>query len=175
VIAGAVAEAVTKKRFDQIIRTKLFVPLGMRNTTFSTDDGSAPNPSSGAKSTAADFTRFLQMLLKKGKAGDKQILSETAVEELRSVQIAASQTKAVPATNTGFAYALGSWVPDGTTVQGAKASALVVPSLAGTWPMVDFARGYAFLVFGNNFSGEQNAGVYADLKKVADQNMPVKR
>jgi CubicO group peptidase (beta-lactamase class C family) len=174
-IAAAVAEVVTKKRFDQIIRTRLFVPLGMRNTSFSTDDGSAPNPSIGARSTAADMTKFLQMLLNKGRFGGKQVLTEAAVEELRKVQVAASQTKIIPKANAGFAYALGSWSTDESTATGAQATQLVLPSLAGTWPMIDFAKGYTFLVFGREFSGEQGAGVYRELKEVADRNVRVKK
>ena len=173
VVAARVAEVITKKRFDQIIRTKLFVPLGMRNTSFTTDDGSAPNPAMGAKSTAADLTRFLQMLLNKGKAGEKQILSEAAVDEMRKVQVAASQTKVVPKVDEGFAFALGIWTADNTP--GIKAPALVAPSLTGTWPEVDFARGYAFVLLARDFSGEQRPDVYADLKKLIDQKLPVKK
>lgn len=174
VIVARIAEVVTKKRFDQIIRTKLFVPLGMRNTSFSTDDGSAPNPSGGAKSTAADMTKFLQMLLNSGKAGTKQILSEASMEEMRKVQVAASKTNGIPKANAGFSYALGSWSPDGASVHGARTTALVLPSLSGTWPEVDFSRGYAFLVFSRDFSGEQDAVVYKELKKISDQQFPVK-
>lgn len=55
-----------KKRFDMLIKQRLFNPLGMRQTTFSTLDGSAVNPSGGAKSTASDYSRFLQMMLNNG-------------------------------------------------------------------------------------------------------------
>jgi len=33
-IAGRVAEVITRKKFDVLIRTKLFIPLGMTKTTF---------------------------------------------------------------------------------------------------------------------------------------------
>jgi hypothetical protein len=60
VIAGRVLEVVSKKRFDLLIKQKLLTPLGMRQTSFSTTDGSAPDPAEGAKSTAADYMAFLK-------------------------------------------------------------------------------------------------------------------
>lgn len=171
VIAARVVEVVTKKRFDQIIRTKLFVPLGMRSTSFAKDDGSAPDAAAGAKSSAADFIKFLQMVLNKGKAGDKQILSEASAEEMRKVQVAASQTGAVPKADEGFSFALGSWAADGNVAAGTKASSLVFPSLSGTWPAIDFSKGYALLVFARDFSGEQKPEAYSELKEVADQQI----
>ncbi|WP_162944678.1 serine hydrolase domain-containing protein [Flavisolibacter nicotianae] len=175
VVAARVAEAVTKKRFDQLIRTKLFVPLGMRNTSFTTDDGSAPDPSGGANSTATDLTKFLQMLLNNGKAGDKQVLSESALEEMRKIQVASAQIKNAPAADQGFSFALGTWTADKSAPQGGKAASLVVPGLAGTWPEVDFHRGFVFLVFTRNFPGDQTAQPFLDLKQIADQHFPVKK
>ena len=171
IIAARVAEVVTKKRFDQIIRTKLFVPLGMRNTSFAKEDGSAPDPTGGAKSTPIDFIRFLQMILNRGKAGDKQILSEASAEELRNVQAAAGQLGTIPKIDEGFSFALGSWSADGNIATGSKADLLVSPSLSGTWPLIDFSKGYALLVFARDFSGEQKPEVYLELKKLVDQEI----
>lgn len=168
IIAARIAEIVTKKRFDQIVRTKLFVPLGMRNTSFVTDDGTAPNPANGAKSTAADYAKFLQLLLNKGKAGDRQILSEAAVAELRKVQIPQTQVRDVPKGAEGFAFALGSWAnEDGAA--GANAGVLSLPGWNGAWPVIDFNRGYALVILPKDFSGEQSLGPYASLKTVVDQ------
>ncbi len=40
-IAGRVLEVISKKKFDVLIKIKLFNPLAMRKTTFSNQDGSA--------------------------------------------------------------------------------------------------------------------------------------
>lgn len=165
VTLARLAEAVTKKKFDQLIRAKLFVPLTMRNTTFATDNGSAPNPAGGAKSTAADFIKFLQMLLGKGKWNGKQILSETAVAEMRKIQVDASRTGTVPKADERLSFALGCWAEG---VQGVNTSVLLLPGLSGTWPVVDFSRGYAMLVFARNFSGEQQPVMYSALKNIVD-------
>jgi CubicO group peptidase (beta-lactamase class C family) len=175
VIAARIVEIVSKKRFDQFIRAKLFVPLAMRNTSFTTDDGSAPNPAMGAKSTAMDYSRFLQMLLKGGKVGEKQILTASAIEELRKVQVRQDQISIVPKVAEGFGFALGSWMTEGNKTVGEKATALALPGLTGTWAMLDFARNYAFVVISKNIAGEQKSEAYVDLKKAIDQQVPVKK
>src|SRR5688572_4278851 len=50
-IAGRVMEVISKKKFDVLIKQKLFTPLTMRRTTFTTVDLSAVNPAGGAQST----------------------------------------------------------------------------------------------------------------------------
>jgi CubicO group peptidase (beta-lactamase class C family) len=168
-IAGRIAEVVTKKKFDALIKQRLFTPLGMRNTTFSTLDGTAPNPSGGAKSTPADYTKFLQMLLNSGKFGGKQILTDASVAELKKVQVTKEQIKYAPRAAEGFTYALGSWVEESPAATGGAATALTCPSLFGTWPLIDFSRGYTCIFFVKNLLSEQKADAYLELKKVIDK------
>jgi CubicO group peptidase (beta-lactamase class C family) len=168
-IAGRIAEVVTKKKFDALIKLRLFTPLGMRNTTFSTLDGTAPNPSGGAKSTAVDYTKFLQMLLNNGKFGGKQILSEASVAELKKVQVTKEQIKYAPKAAEGFTYALGSWVEEGSGAIGGSATTLACPGLFGTWPLIDFSRSYACVFFVKNLLSEQKADAYLKLKKIIDK------
>jgi CubicO group peptidase (beta-lactamase class C family) len=165
-IAARVVEVVTKKKFDMLIRQKLFVPLGMRNTTFSTLDGSAPNPSGGAKSTAADYIKFLQMILNNGQFNGQTILSENSIKELTKVHTTADIMRYVPKSGEGYLYALGSWVVE---AEGDHATALASPGLFGTWPMVDFKKGYAVLFFNRTILGEQKAGAYMEVKKIIDK------
>ncbi|HEV7332991.1 MAG TPA: serine hydrolase domain-containing protein [Flavisolibacter sp.] len=172
IIVARIAEIVTKKRFEQIVRTKLFVPLGMRNTTFVTDDGSAPNPANGAKSTAADYAKFLQMLLNGGKAGSKQVLSEAAVQEMRKVQIRTEQITQMPKTTQGFTFSLGSWAVDNNTAPGSQANVLTLPNFNGSWPMIDFNRKVAMVVLAKEFSGEQQPELYLNLKTIVDKRLP---
>ncbi len=168
-IAARVLEVVSKRKFDQLIRQKLFAPLGMKNTSFSTLDGSAPNPSGGAISTADDYMKFLVMLMNKGKYKGKQILSEESVDEMMKVQTIPEMIKYAPKAAEGFNYALGSWVveekEDGT------AKVLASPGLFGTWPMIDFCRGYAYILFVKNFLGEERADAHLEIKKVIDEQM----
>lgn len=167
-IAVSIAEKVTKKKFEQLLRQRLLTPLGMRNTTFATDDGSAANPAAGAKSSGADMIRFLQMLLAEGNFGGKQIVSKEAVAELRKIQVERSKMKEVPKALAPFYPTLGAWGIEGGEGMGQSASALAAPGLTGAWPMVDFVRGYAFVLLPKSFTGEQNTNVYLGLKSVLD-------
>jgi len=167
-IAGRVMEVISKKKFDMLIKQKLFGPLGMRQTTFSNIDMSAPNPSGGAKSTAEEYMNFLVMLLNNGMYKGKRILSESSVAELRKMQTTPSLIKYAPRSAEGFGYALGSWVveEDGK----GTASSLASPGLFGTWPMIDWKRGYAVIFFVKSYLGEQKADAYMELKKVIDKS-----
>jgi CubicO group peptidase (beta-lactamase class C family) len=166
-IAARVLEVISKKKFDMLIKQKLFNPLGMRKTSFSTLDGSAPNPSGGAVSTADDYMKFLVMLLHKGKHNGVQILNESSVDLLLQTQTQPGLIKYAPASAQGYGYALGSWVIE----KDAKGKATVVasPGLFGTWPMIDFCRGYAYIVFVKNLLGEERAAMHLELKKVVDK------
>lgn len=168
-IAAFIVEKVTKKKFEQLLRQRLFTPLGMRNTSFAADDGSPANPAFGAKTTAVDLLRFLQMLLNNGQFGGKQILSEASVAEMRKIQVDAARLKGVPKPFVGLQQTLGGWSVDGGDAAGGKASVLAFPSLTGLWPMVDFTRGYAFVLLPKVFNGEQNTNVYLGLKQVLDE------
>ena len=175
-IVGRVLEVVSKKKFDILIKTKLFTPLGMRKTTFSNQEG-AVNPSGGALSTADDYMKFLVMLMDKGKYNGVQVLSENAVNEMLKIQTNASQIKYAPKSASGFNYALGSWVIESTlpatTADKGTATVLASPGLFGTWPMVDFCRGYAYIVFVKNLLGEERADAHLEIKAIIDKQMQV--
>ena len=172
-IAAAIVEIATKKKFDMLIKQKLLTPLNMRKTTFSTLDGSLPNPSGGAISTADDYMHFLQMLLNNGKYQGKQILSEASVKELRQMQTKPEEIKYTPKAGEGFGYALGSWVVE--EGNNTEANVLSSPGLLGTWPMVDWCRGYAYILFAKTLmKDEQKHDVYMQMKDAIDERIPKK-
>ena len=72
----------------------------------------------------------------------------------------------------GYDYALGSWVMEKD--KNGNPTVLASPGLFGTWPMIDFCRGYAYLVFVKNILGEERAGAHKELKKLVDQQVPSK-
>lgn len=167
-IAGRVLEIVSKRKFDLLIKQKLFNPLGMRKTTFSTLDGSAVNPSGGAQSTPDDYMKFLVMLLNNGKHKEQTILSESAINQMKQIQTKPEMMQNVPKTGTGFNYALGSWVEE---EKDGKATVLTCPGLFGTWPLIDFCRGYTYIVFVKNFITEDRAETNFEIKKLIDQQL----
>lgn len=167
-IVGRVLEIVSRKKFDQLIKQKLLNPLGMRKTSFSTMDGSVVNPSGGASSTAEDYMKFMVMLMNKGKHNGQQILSEEAVRQLMQVQTKPTQIKYAPKAAQGFNYALGSWVIE---EKDGIAGTLSSPGLFGTWPMIDFCRGYAYIVFVKNLLGDERADAHMEIKKIIDKQL----
>ena len=168
-IAGRVLEVISKKRFDVLIKQKLFNPMTMRRTSFTSLDGTLINPSGGATSTAEDYMKFLVMLMNKGTYAGKQILSEESVDQLMQIQTTPEKIKYAPKAATGFNYALGSWVIE---EQDGKATALASPGLFGTWPMIDFCRGYAYIVFVKNLLGEERADAHMQMKAIIDEQFP---
>ncbi|HEX2535041.1 MAG TPA: serine hydrolase domain-containing protein [Chitinophagaceae bacterium] len=168
-IAARVLEIVSKKKFDMLIQQRLFRPVGMRQTTFSTTDGSGPNPSGGARTTGDDFIRFMAMLLNEGMANGKQVLSPEAVRELRKLQIPAEKIRYAPKAAEGYTYALGAWVEDSDPTGYART--LSAPGLYGAWPVIDFCKGYVLLVLPKELQGEQKRELYLQLKAAADEEV----
>jgi CubicO group peptidase (beta-lactamase class C family) len=167
-IAGRIAEVVTRKKFDALIKLKLFSPLGMKNSTFSSEYENAVNPSGGARSTPDDYMKFLVMIMNKGVYQGQRILSEESVNEMLKVQTKPEQVKYAPKAAEGFNYALGSWVAE---EKEGTATAIASPGLFGTWPMVDYCRGYAYLFFVKNLLGEERADAHIAFKKIIDKQM----
>jgi CubicO group peptidase (beta-lactamase class C family) len=114
-VLGLAIEAVTKKPLGQLMRERLFDPLGMSDTSFAVPVQKANrlakplpiDPATGqpqvardgtkpykfdcgggcAASTAADYLSFAQMLLNHGLAGDKRILGRKTVEYMTADQL----------------------------------------------------------------------------------------
>lgn len=170
-IAGRVVEVVSKKRFDMLAQQKLFRPLGMRQTTFSSLSGGAVDPDGGARSSANDLIRFMTMLLNNGLYKGQRVLSEASVKELRTIQTSPDLIKYVAYEANGFQYALGAWAPEGNEKQ---AMVLTAPSLGGTIPVVDFCRDYAFVYFLKELNDDQKVNAYSEIKAVLDEKFTCK-
>ena len=107
------------------------------------------------------------MILNNGVHNGQKILSEQSIAEMRKIQTTPAQIKQAPKSAEGFMYASGSWVLEAGADQ-KQATTLASPGLFGTWPMVDFSRGYACIFFVKNLLGEERAEAYLDIKKVID-------
>ena len=165
-IAGRVAEVVTKKKFDILIKSKLLTPLGMRRTSFTDLSGGALDPSAGAQSTAEDYMKFLRMLLNKGKVNQIPFLTDASVEALLQLQAPASKVAYNPMKGQAFGYAHGAWVLEDNN---GPAAALCAPGMYGGWSMIDRCRGYAYLVITKNKLKEDKAGLHLEMKDLIDR------
>lgn len=160
-IAGRVLEVVSKKRFDLLMKQRIFTPLEMRNSSFTSDN--AVNPSGGAESTAADYMNFLSMILNKGVFNGKRILSEKAIAEMETVQTKNALKKYTPKVGEGYEYGLGEWIEE--TGKDGNSTVVSSPGLFGTWPYVDKCRNYACIFFIKRLLTEQKKDLYLELKK----------
>jgi CubicO group peptidase (beta-lactamase class C family) len=164
-IAGRILEIVSKKKFDMLAQQKLFRAMGMRQTSFSTLDGGLLNPDAGARSTANDMIRFMTMLLNYGVYKGQRILSEESVKQLRLLHTTSQLIKYAPEEANTYQYSLGAWA---AANDGKQATVLTAPSLGGTLPVIDFCRGYAFIILFKELTDDQKANAYNDIKSILD-------
>lgn len=169
-IAGRIAEVVTKKKFDILIKSKLLTPLGMRRTSFSDLAGGALNPSAGAQSTADDYLKFLRMLLNNGKVNQVPFLSEASVNNLLQLQAPPAKVAYSPFSGERFGYAHGAWT---LADRDGRSTALCAPGMYGGWSMIDRCRGYAYLVVTKNKLKEDKADLHMEMKSLIDRQWSV--
>ena len=166
-IAARICEVVTKKSFVQLTTERLFRPLAMRGTSFANENiDRAPNPSGGAHSSAIEYSNFVTMLLNKGVYNNTRILSDTAVQQMRTQQVAADKMRYAPKAAAGYGYALGAWVY--TADAYGLASSLTCPGLFGSFPLVDYCRGYTLVLFTKSLLSEHKEELFTHLKGLVD-------
>jgi CubicO group peptidase (beta-lactamase class C family) len=141
---GRVIEVVSGQDYEKFLASRIFEPLGMKDTTFRPSaeqlkrlaglynlrDGKLveapgvpagrtatprpPSPAGGLYSTGADQARFLRMMLNGGQLDGKRILSEARVKEMTKAQTGDLKAGFTP----GMAHGLGFGVvrqPQGLT------------------------------------------------------------
>ena len=137
-IAGRIAEIASGKAWAQLVRERITGPLGMADTDYAVD-GPTANPAigAGARSTVADYARFLDMLRADGVGAAGPILSPASVATMFR-----DQTRGVPITSTPQLdqrrYGLGCWI-DGRDTFGAT-TRISSPGAFGFWPWIDLER-----------------------------------
>jgi CubicO group peptidase (beta-lactamase class C family) len=169
-IAGRVLEVITKRTFDRIAMERLTRPLAMKNTTFSNEDyNEAISPAMGARSSAADLSNFLVMLLNKGAFNGKPVLTESSVAALLSLHGTSDKIRNAPALVQGSNYALGSWIMETGDKGG---TAYTAPSYTGTMPVLDVCRQYGYVIFTKELSNPPSKDFYTNLKAAIDESIP---
>lgn len=169
-IAGRVLEVIAKKKFDALMKQRIFTPLNMRYSSFTPEDyNNSVNPSGGAVSTAGDYINFLSMILDKGTFMGKRILSEASVAQMQTIQNKNIAKKYSPKIMEGYEYGLGEWIEQTDS----KGNSLVVssPGLFGTWPYIDKCRNYACIIFIKRELGDEQKEIRLALKKAIDKQI----
>ena len=124
-VLGDVIEKVTGERIDAYLEKHILGPLGMRDTTYTVPPAKysrvvttnqrangtireTPNPDpipatirgdGGLFSTAADYSRFVQMILNQGQLGGVRILKESTVAEVSKNQTGSVKVRLQPSAD----------------------------------------------------------------------------
>jgi len=110
--AGYLTGKVAGSTWEDVVRTRIFEPLGMKDSDFSVEDSrkkpnhalpygekddnvvelpfrniDAMGPAGSINSNVLDMAQWLLLNLNKGKAGDKQVISESSLAEIHSPQM----------------------------------------------------------------------------------------
>ena len=110
-VAGAVAEVATGENYVDLFAERLTTPLGMTNTQFVLASDTNPRIAGGIESTAADYSRFMDMLANDGvdRVTGTRILSSAAVNEMFTRQTNDGQPIANSPADNNY-YGVGVWV-----------------------------------------------------------------
>ena len=131
---GRIVEVASGMSFEKFLQTRIFDPLGMKDSTFyptaeqakkvaltyGVKDGklvAAPNnlldvkanpkhpvPAGGLYSTAADQAKLYQFMLNNGKFGEKQLLSEKCLKAMTTTQTGDIKTGFVDGMSWGLGW-----------------------------------------------------------------------
>ena len=176
---GKAVEAVSGKKLDAYLRDNLFAPLGMNDTAFKISDsmrkrlvgmharapeGLAPIPfeleqnpefhmgGGGLYGTAADYIKFTQMILNKGKGNGNQVLKPETValmgqNNIGALEVGKMTTVAPVYTNDVDLYpgmskkwGLSFLINTAKTPEGRSPGSLAWAGLANTYFWIDPSR-----------------------------------
>jgi methyl acetate hydrolase len=176
---GKAVEAVSGKKLDAYLRDNLFAPLGMNDTGFKISDsmrkrlvgmharapeGLGPFPfemeqtpefhmgGGGLYGTAADYIKFTQMILNKGKANGNQVLKPETVALMGQNNIGAIEVGKLPTALPAFTndvdlfpgmvkkWGLSFLINTAKTPEGRSPNSLFWAGLANTYFWIDPAR-----------------------------------
>jgi CubicO group peptidase (beta-lactamase class C family) len=125
-VLGTLVEKVSGKPLDQFMQERIFKPLGMNDTSYAvpaaklrrvvtvhrtTDQGLVETPNGddvsspvygdgGLNAPAADYVKFMQMLLRGGRAPDgTRLLSEASVKAMGQTQTGSVRVELQPTAN----------------------------------------------------------------------------
>ena len=152
-VAGYIATIISGQSWQDFFNAAIATPLGM--STFSYGNPATvtnPRVAGGAVSSAADYVKFLQMLINNGQAGGNAILSASSVTELETDQIAGKTKQYTPVDATLYpGYTFGFFISADPVHPGSAGPELLDPGLFGTTPWIDLDKKYgAVLIITKN-------------------------
>src|SRR5262245_2821271 len=172
-VQGYLVEKFSGMKFDEFLRTRLFEPLGMKDTAFYVpqeklsrlalvhNDGQGglvvdenrpdpkvvplgPSGGGGLCSTAMDYARFTEMMLHGGQLNGTRILAPRTVEMMRTNYV---NPEALKTMGAGTGWGLGFQVVTDAAAAGLPESdgSYNWYGIAGTWFWIDPKEDFAFI------------------------------
>ncbi|GAO43649.1 serine hydrolase domain-containing protein [Flavihumibacter petaseus] len=169
-IAARVVEIIGKKDYDRLFKDRISKNLGLKRTTFMSEDIYAENPTVGARSCADDYIKFLSMLANRGMANGKQVLSEKSVSEILKVQTGDAKIVYTSPLSQGNSFGLGCWLQE-KDAQG-NGTLVNCPGVSGTWPWINLSKGYAAVVFTRGNAPDQKRIIFEEIRELIEANIP---
>lgn len=168
-IAGAILEKISGKSFEQLFQERIALPCQM--TTASFGKNRVVLPAGGAKGSATDYLHFTEMILNKGMYQNKRVLSEKSIDLMQYNYISELKKIHSPEQSGDFGYGFGEWtMTKASTTK--KATAVTSPGLFGTFPWVDYTKGYCAVLLSYNLQSKGRHEIYTGLKKLVDSQFP---
>jgi CubicO group peptidase (beta-lactamase class C family) len=163
--AGAAAEAATGQSFVSLFNTRVATPLALSNTRFVLASDSNPRVAGGLESNAADFGRYMDMLLNQGvnRNTGQRVLQAASVQQMLTRQTTAQQT-IINSPVSNNLYGIGTWL-DQPTATGPAIDALAAGA-RGFHSWIDKATGVVF-VFATDDTTFSNVEALTGLMHVA--------
>lgn len=189
-VAGALAEIVSGKSWDELIEEIYVEPCGVVSLGYNNHflkfpgavgaftypegfSGDAadleptlnPSMEGGAYLTVPDYGKLLLMHLHDGRCGENQVLTKEALNQMRSDRIGEVYDGEAGAADTG--YGMGWWVDR-------KSGLLRDPGAYGAFPWLDLEDGYgAYLVV--EHTSLKGAALHSQLRDPIDEAIAAAR
>ena len=210
-VLGSVVEAISAQKLDAFLDARILQPLGMRDTSYlvpatkyprvvavnarGTDGKFMERPApatlpatvqgdGGLYGTASDYGQFLRMLLNRGKASDKRILSDKAVKTMFESHTGNVVVKEQQSANLGLSRNFPVGAGRDRWGLGFQLAAEQLPNRrspgSGTWAgifnthfFVDPAREIGVVVMMQTlpFYDEASMKVYAGVEEIVYKNL----
>jgi CubicO group peptidase (beta-lactamase class C family) len=150
---GRICEVVTGQSWNALAKEMLFNPLGMNSADYFFF-GINPGIAGGARCSAADYLKFLRMILNNGQGDNGSVvLSSRSVQEFFTNQTLGLLEYSSPAQDSDFYpygerpdYGMGSWVTAQNPATGVVEE-VASPGAFGTYPWVDRRRGLRGIIY----------------------------
>ena len=163
--AGAAAEVAAGQPFTQLFNDRIAAPLGLVNTRFALTSASNPRVAGGLQSTAAEFGRFMDMLLNAGvdRQSGTRILAAASAQQMFTRQTDPVQAIiASPVDNSR--YGIGTWL--GQLEQAGPPVDQLAAGARGFHSWIDQASGVVF-VFATDRTSFSNVDLLSSMMHVA--------